>query len=170
VVYESLVHWADVVLVATPIRWGAASALYFKMAERMNCIQNQITTHGNILIRNKVAAFIITGGQDNVQGVAGSLLTFWSELGFVFPPFPFIAHTRGWDAEDMETNVRLVRASEGLREAASELAGRAVGHWRILDSHRKEIELPMVRSGRKAQRLDAPSSAQKAVTAAEIID
>lgn len=33
-VYEALVHWADVVLVATPIRWGAASSLYFKLAER----------------------------------------------------------------------------------------------------------------------------------------
>jgi multimeric flavodoxin WrbA len=29
-VYEALVHWADVILVATPIRWGAASSLYFK--------------------------------------------------------------------------------------------------------------------------------------------
>ena len=42
-VYEALVHWADVIIVATPIRWGAASSLYFKMAERLNCVQNQIT-------------------------------------------------------------------------------------------------------------------------------
>jgi nitrite reductase/ring-hydroxylating ferredoxin subunit len=39
-VYEALVHWADVVLIATPIRWGQASSLYFKMAERLNCVQN----------------------------------------------------------------------------------------------------------------------------------
>lgn len=38
-VYEALVHWSDAVIVATPIRWGAASSLYFKMAERLNCIQ-----------------------------------------------------------------------------------------------------------------------------------
>ena len=101
-VYEGLVHWADVVLIATPIRWGAASSLYFKMAERLNCIQNQITIHNRVLIKNKVAAFIITGGQDNIQAVAGGMLTFWAELGFVFPQFPFIAHSRGWDAEDME--------------------------------------------------------------------
>ncbi len=42
-VYEGLVHWADVLVLATPIRWGAASSLYFKMVERMNCIQNQET-------------------------------------------------------------------------------------------------------------------------------
>lgn len=37
-VYDALVFWADVVLVATPIRWGVASSLYFKMAERLNCV------------------------------------------------------------------------------------------------------------------------------------
>jgi nitrite reductase/ring-hydroxylating ferredoxin subunit/multimeric flavodoxin WrbA len=155
-VYEGLVHWADVLLLATPIRWGASSSLYFKMAERLNCIQNQITLHDRVLIRGKVAAFLVTGGQDNVQAVAGSLLCFWSELGFVFPPFPFIAHSRGWDAEDMERNVALVRASEGLRGAAAELAGRALDHWRVLDAHRAELEKPMERSGRKAQRLAQP--------------
>jgi hypothetical protein len=32
-----------------------------------NCVQNQITTHDTYPIRDKVAAFIITGGQDKVQ-------------------------------------------------------------------------------------------------------
>jgi nitrite reductase/ring-hydroxylating ferredoxin subunit/multimeric flavodoxin WrbA len=158
-VYEGLVHWADVVLVATPIRWGNASSLYYKMAERLNCVQNQITIHNNVLIKNKVAAFIITGGQDNIQGVAGMLFTFWSELGFVFPPFPFIAHSRGWDAEDMQNNVRQVRASEALREASRELVQRAVGFWRILDAHRAEMDQPMERAGRKAHRLEIPEEA-----------
>ena len=54
-VYEGLVHWADVVLIATPIRWGSASSLYFKMTERLNCIQNQLTIHNRRLITNKVA-------------------------------------------------------------------------------------------------------------------
>jgi multimeric flavodoxin WrbA len=155
-VYEGLVHWADVVLVATPIRWGNASSLYYKMAERLNCIQNQITTHDRVLIKNKVIAFIITGGQDNVQGVAGQLLTFWGELGYAVPPFPFIAHTRGWDAEDMERNVRQVRASDALREAAAQLALRALDFWSVLDGSRTLLDKPMERSGRKAQRLAPP--------------
>ncbi|MGH7513756.1 MAG: Rieske 2Fe-2S domain-containing protein [Gemmatimonadales bacterium] len=152
-VYEGLVHWADVVLIATPIRWGAASSLYFKMAERLNCIQNQLTIHNRRLIMNKVAALIITGGQDNIQAVAGGMLTFWSELGFVFPVFPFIAHSRGWDAEDMQNNVRQVRESQPLRTAAAELADRALGTWRVLDKHRVEMEGPMARAGRKANSL-----------------
>ena len=153
VVYEGLVHWADVILLATPIRWGAPSALYTKLIERLNCIQNQITTHDRVLIRNKVAAFMITGGQDNVQAVAGQLLMFWAELGFVFPPFPFIAHSRGWDAEDMARNVRLVKGSEKLKSAAEQLAERALGFWRVIDAQRETLAAPMERGGRKAQRL-----------------
>ncbi|MEP6688267.1 MAG: Rieske 2Fe-2S domain-containing protein [Gemmatimonadales bacterium] len=152
-VYEGLVHWADVLLIATPIRWGSASSLYFKMVERLNCIQNQLTIHNRRLIVNKVAALIITGGQDNIQAVAGGMLTFWAELGFVFPAFPFIAHSRGWDAEDMQNNVRQVRDSAPLREAAAELAERALATWRVLDHHRGEVELPMGRAGRKANPL-----------------
>jgi nitrite reductase/ring-hydroxylating ferredoxin subunit/multimeric flavodoxin WrbA len=152
-VYEGLVHWADVVILGTPIRWGNLSSLYYKMAERLNCVQNQITTHDCVLIKNKVVAFIITGGQDNVQACAGQLLGFWGELGFSVPPFPYIAHTRGWDAEDMERNVRQVRASDALREASAQLALRALDFWSVLDANRAALDRPMERSGRKAQRL-----------------
>src|SRR5213592_1519841 len=158
-VYEGLIHWADVVIISTPIRWGNASSLYYKLAERLNCVQNQITIHNNLLIKSKVAAFIITGGQDNIQAVAGNMLTFWSELGFVFPQFPFIAHSRGWDAEDMQNNVRQVRASDALREAARELLGRAVDFWKVLDQNRAMMDKPMERAGRKANPLVNPEEA-----------
>lgn len=149
-VYEALVYWADVVLVATPIRWGNASSLFYKMAERMNCIQNQITINDRVLIRNKVAAFIITGGQDNIQGVAGQLLTFFSEVGFRFPQFPFIAHSRGWSAEDMEHNMEAVEHSEDLRDGARQLVGRALGMADMLITH-GEGTRKTSRGGRKAQ-------------------
>ena len=152
-VYEAIVHWADVVLVATPIRWGVGSALYFKMAERLNCVQNQITIKDSVLIRRKVAGFVITGGQDNVQGVAGEMLGFFSELGFTFPQFPYIAHTRGWSSEDMERNVAQVQKSEELREAARGLADRAVELSRIMLEH-AELHVHMPRGGRKAYRLE----------------
>lgn len=152
-VYEALVHWADVVLVSTPIRWGVASALYFKMAERLNCIQNQITIRDSVLIRRKVAAFLITGGQDNVQGVAGEMLCFFSELGFHFPQFPYIAHSRGWSAEDMERNVEHVMNSGELREGARQLAARAVELSKNLLATAPMVE-HTPRGGRKAFRLE----------------
>ena len=152
-VYEALVYWADVVLLATPIRWGAAGSLYYKMAERLNCVQNQITIRDRVLIQNKVAGFIIMGGQDNVQDVAGHLLGFYSELGFQFPQFPYIAHSRGWSAEDMERNVQHVQHSEELRRGARELVHRSVDFARLMLQHCGAVE-KTERGGRKAHRLD----------------
>ena len=117
-VYEGVVHWADVILVSTPIRWGAPSSLYFKMVGRMNCSQNQETIANRQLMRNKVAGFIIMGGQDNIQAVAGQMLGFFAEIGCQFPTFPYIAHSRGWSAEDMENNTRYVRGSKFLHDGA----------------------------------------------------
>jgi nitrite reductase/ring-hydroxylating ferredoxin subunit/multimeric flavodoxin WrbA len=151
-VYEAIVHWADVLILATPIRWGSASSLYFKMAERLNCVQNQVTIRNRVLIMNKVAGFIVTGGQDNVQGVVGPLLTFFGELGFLFPQFPFIAHSRGWSAEDMENNVRCVQDSADLREGAEALADRAVQMAaELLKLDFTHDQVP--RGGRKAHHL-----------------
>jgi len=125
-VYEALVHWADAIIVATPIRWGAPSALYFKMVERLNCVQVDVASKEHQLIKNKVAGFIIVGGQDNIQGVAGSMLSFFAELGFFFPQFPYVAHSRGWSHEDMENNVRIVRESKALAQGAAALATRCL--------------------------------------------
>jgi nitrite reductase/ring-hydroxylating ferredoxin subunit/multimeric flavodoxin WrbA len=103
-IYRQIVLWADVVLISTPIRWGSASSLYYKMVQRMNSVQNQATARDTYLVRDKAAAFIITGGQDNVQHVAGEMMSFWSQAGFVFGKFPFVGWTRGWYAEDTENN------------------------------------------------------------------
>lgn len=151
-VYEAFVHWADVILVATPIRWGAASALYYKMAERCNCIQNQETIASRILLHNKVAGFIVTGGQDNVQAVVGQMLTFFAELGCQFPQHPFIAHSRGWAAEDMENNIRYVEESQELQEGARALARRCVALSSLLQTG-TDTPVALARGGRKAHSL-----------------
>jgi multimeric flavodoxin WrbA len=152
-VYEAFVHWADVILVATPIRWGAASSLYYKMVERMNCIQNQETVANRHLLKNKVAAFIITGGQDNVQAVAGQLLGFFAEIGCQFPQFPFIAHSRGWSAEDMENNTRYVQKSKELHEGAQALISRAVDMAKLMVAGQVPDQ-GLIRGGRKGHELD----------------
>jgi nitrite reductase/ring-hydroxylating ferredoxin subunit/multimeric flavodoxin WrbA len=152
-VYAGVVQWADVFVVATPIRWGQASSLYYKMVERMNCIQNQETIADRILLRNKVVGLIVTGGQDNIQAVVGQMMTFFGELGCQFPPFPFIAHSRGWSAEDMERNVAYVQASRDLHDGARALADRCLDTCRALLGIRIGTEKP-VRGGRKAHRLD----------------
>lgn len=119
--YRAMILWADVVLVATPIRWGNPSSLYFKMVERLNCVQNQITLYDKVLIKNKVAGFIITGGQDNVQHVAGDLQTFFTQLGFTLPPFDFVGWSRGWTAEDMDHNVEEFQKSPYIEKTVHKL-------------------------------------------------
>ncbi len=149
-VYEALVHWGDVFVVATPIRWGAPSSLYFKMVERMNCIQNQVTIAGKVLLQNKVVGAIITGGQDNVQAVAGQMLGFFGELGCQFPQFPYIAHSRGWTAEDMERNVAAVQASAELKQASRDLVDRGINlAARLIATE----PAPVSRAGRKGRGL-----------------
>jgi hypothetical protein len=99
-----------------------------------------------------VASFIIVGGQDNVQAVAGQALMFFAELGFQFPQFPFIAHSRGWAAEDMERNVAEVRENQELHQGARDLARRAIDLATVLlanDLQRAQTE----RGGRKAHAL-----------------
>jgi nitrite reductase/ring-hydroxylating ferredoxin subunit/multimeric flavodoxin WrbA len=153
-VYEALVFWADIVLIATPIRWAGPSSLYVKMAERLNCVQNQITIHDRVLIRNKVAGFFVIGGQDNVQAVVGQMLMFFGELGFNFPQFPFIAHSRGWSAEDMENNVAEVRASAELRQGAHGLVDRCVElAARLVEADVAPAQI--ARGGRKAHDLSS---------------
>jgi multimeric flavodoxin WrbA len=152
-VYEAFVHWADAILITTSIRWGAPVSLYQKMVERMNCIQNQETIAGRHLLKNKAAAFIITGGQDNIQAVAGQMLGFFAELGCQFPQFPYIAHSRGWSAEDMENNVRYVDESRDLHEGARALADRTIAMARLLvDGSVGEVGI--VPGGRKGNQLD----------------
>jgi nitrite reductase/ring-hydroxylating ferredoxin subunit/multimeric flavodoxin WrbA len=152
-VYEGVVHWADVIVIATPIRWGGACSLYYKMIERMNCIQNQETLANRHLMRNKVVSLIITGGQDNVQAVAGQMLTFFAELGCQFPPFPFVAHSRGWSAEDMENNEQYVRDSKFLHEGAAALVRRSADTARVMIETALGRDA-LVRGGRKGHELD----------------
>jgi nitrite reductase/ring-hydroxylating ferredoxin subunit/multimeric flavodoxin WrbA len=152
-VYEGIVHWADVIVVATPIRWGGASSLYYKMVERMNCIQNQETIANKHLLRNKVAGFIITGGQDNVQAVAGQMLAFFAEIGCQFPQFPFVAHSRGWSAEDMENNQLYVQQSAMLHEGAAALVRRCAEMAAVMIKSTLG-EAALTPGGRKGHELD----------------
>lgn len=125
-VYRKMILWADIVIISTPIRWGNASSLYHKMIERLNCVQNQTTLHDRVLVKNKVACFIITGGQDNIQHVAGNMMMFFTELGFSLPPFAFMGWSRGWTAEDMENNVIQFSKSRYIDRSVKDLVDNSM--------------------------------------------
>ena len=99
-----------------------------------------------------VAGFIIVGGQDNIQAVAGHMLGFFAELGFIFPQFPYIAHSRGWSHEDMERNVEIVRSSKELADGAAMLTKRCLELAAYLIA-RDEALTSIERGGRKAHAM-----------------
>lgn len=140
-IYERMILWADVVMVATPIRWGSASSLYYKMVQRLNCVQNQATTHNNFLIRDKVAAFIITGGQDNIQHVAGEMMSFWTQLGFVLGKFPFVGWSRGWYAEDTENNYDTMSKEDHFKKDLARTVVCAIEMSKVLRNNRYDERL-----------------------------
>jgi hypothetical protein len=56
----------------------------------------------------------------------------------------------------MDQNVRVVQASDALREAAAQLAERALDAHRLLEG-RREPGKKMERIGREAQRVGGPA-------------
>jgi hypothetical protein len=85
------------------------------------------------------------------------MLGFFGEIGCLFPQFPYISHSRGWSAEDMERNVSYVQQSESLHQAARELAARSVTMAKVLLA--TEIEPEKVsRGGRKGSQPMVPES------------
>jgi nitrite reductase/ring-hydroxylating ferredoxin subunit/multimeric flavodoxin WrbA len=140
-IYEKMIIWADIVLVATPIRWGSASSLYYKMVQRLNSVENQMVSRNRVLIRDKVAAFIITGGQDNVQHVAGEMMSFWAQLGFVFGKFPFIGWSRGWYAEDTQHNYEKMETSSQFRKDIERTVSGAIEMSGLVTSNKYDHRL-----------------------------
>lgn len=54
------------------------------------------------------------------------MMMFFGEVGFSFPQFPFVAHSRGWSAEDMENNIARVKSDQELRNGVKALTERCL--------------------------------------------
>lgn len=84
-IYRALLE-SDVVIWATPIRWGMYGSLLKKIIERMNCMENMQSVFGVNLIENKVAGFVTIGHEDGAQNTAGLLAMTMSAMGWNIPP------------------------------------------------------------------------------------
>ena len=98
--YNDLIDRCDIVIVATPIRRWNASSLYYKLVERLNCIENQKEVYWVDLVHNKLMGMIIMGAQDGAQHVMWQMMSIWSELWFAFAKSPYVAYTAGWLLND----------------------------------------------------------------------
>src|SRR6185437_1421352 len=114
----------DIVLAANDDEAGYLVADQHVVA-RGNCVLHAITTRNNVLNRNKVAGFIIVGGQDNIQSVAGQMLGFFAELGFLFPQFPYVALWAGWPNETWSAMWKFCARAKNSRKARRNLPSAA---------------------------------------------
>ena len=153
-VYEALVHWADAVIVSSPIRWGAASSLYFKMAERLNCVQNAVTIRNQVLIRNKVAGFIIVAGRTTFRrwqarcSVSSPNSDSFSR-SFRISPTRAAGRTRTWNAT--LRSCALPRSSPKARPCSQS----AVSISRVISLPGTTGPASIERGGRKAHAIQA---------------
>ena len=90
------------------------------------------------------------------------MLGFFAEIGCLFPQFPYIAHSRGWTAEDMDNNQTYVQRSVFLREGAAALASRCAEMAKVMIASNLG-EHALVRGGRKGHQLDTKAQIQGAV-------
>jgi hypothetical protein len=61
-----------------------------------------------------------------VQHVAGELMTFWSQLGFIFGKFPFVGWSRGWYAEDTQNNLQDMNTNDRMKQDIAMMVRGAV--------------------------------------------
>ena len=77
---------ADIVVFATPIWWGQPSSLIQKVIERMDQVDNEYMMSGVSPLTHKVAGIVVTGHEDGVQHVVGTLANALTWFGFILPP------------------------------------------------------------------------------------
>jgi hypothetical protein len=75
----------------------------------------------------------------------------------VFPQYPYVAHSRGWNAEDMENNIRAVAEGKSLREGSRALVDRCAEMAKLMVAGTL-TEQPLVLGGRKAHRPSTTTS------------
>lgn len=127
-VYEGLVHWADVVVISTALESGPAlpSGLR-RFIERLRCIRHELDVQQRLLIRNKVAAFIMCGPWTPTVGPSAELIGHFANLGFAVPPFPLAGcPPTSCLAPGAERLERLLEVHPESIANAKALVGRAV--------------------------------------------
>ncbi len=89
-----------------------------------------LTTHLQLVLMVGVPTFLLVVKEMN------ELMTFWSELGFVFGKFPFVGWTRGWYVEDTENNLDTMKHSQQMRQDIRRMICAALEMSRLVKENR----------------------------------
>ena len=142
-IYRALLE-SDIVIWATPIRWGMYGALLKKIIERMNCIENMQSVFGVNLIENKVAGFVVIGHEDGAQNTAGLLSMTMSATGWNIPGHCMCYFVGPADEQTELDDERL--AKNQVHELAEQLAENSYNLAAKLTGKTKKYVAPAVDS------------------------
>jgi multimeric flavodoxin WrbA len=123
-IYDGIID-ADVIIFSTPIYWGNHSQLMQLIIERLNSLENENSVHHNVIIKNKIGAFMILGHEDGYQHVAGNLMNFFTEMGLIFPPQAYGAWV-GESDEDTKHDRERIEHDERIKDIFIDVAHNAV--------------------------------------------
>jgi len=142
IIYDGILA-ADVVIFSTPIYWGNHSQLMQLIIERLNSLENANSVHHEVIVKNKIGAFMILGHEDGYQHVAGSLMNFFTEIGLIFPPQAYGAWV-GESDEDTLADRNRIENDPDIKDVFIDVAQNAVNFARsILEcpcGHRLDYE------------------------------
>ena len=130
VIYDGILK-ADVVIFSTPVYWGNHSQLAQLIIERLNSLENMNSVHHQVLVKNKVGAFMILGHEDGYQHVAGNLMNFFTQMGLIFPPQAYGAWVGESDEDTAHDRDRLEH-DENIREIFVDTARNAADFARAI--------------------------------------
>ena len=119
-VYEEIFR-SDIVIFATPIRWGNYCALMQCLIERMNCIENMDSVFGVKMLKDKAAGVVIIGHEDGYQRSAGTLMSTLNFMGFQLPANA-ICYFVGPSDELTDKDPKRMKESEVLKNSIKDLA------------------------------------------------
>jgi multimeric flavodoxin WrbA len=129
-IYDAILA-ADVVIFSTPIYWGNHSQLAQLIIERLNSLENMNSVHHQVIVKNKVGAFMILGHEDGYQHVAGNLMNFFTEMGLIFPPQAYAAWV-GESDEDTAKDRGKIEDDERIKDIFIDVAQNAVAFARAI--------------------------------------
>ncbi|MCW5697585.1 MAG: NAD(P)H-dependent oxidoreductase [Bauldia sp.] len=77
---------ADILILATPIWWGARSSLMQRAIERMDAFDEEAHAGGRSVLLGKVAGVVITGSEDGAQATLAGIMEVLTFMNFTLPP------------------------------------------------------------------------------------
>lgn len=146
---------ADIVLFCTPIWWGGRSSLMQRIIERLDALDEEYSATGRSVIKGKVAGIVITGSEDGVLSVMGSIMMVLTWMGFTLPPecaAYWVGEVGQPTSEDRDKRLKNMATTH----MAKNLAQNLIFYGRLLKAHPQTLIPGKATCCEKHANLDAP--------------